>query len=71
MNAAEARYARLVYFCLTAATSPLTRHPANRTSPPTRTNPIPEGHSAYLIRPAMATAGRQHRVGVPTSRRRP
>ena len=42
---------------LTAATSPPTRHPAHGTSPPTRTNPVREGHSlptACRITSAMA-----------------
>ena len=51
---------------------PLTRHPANSTSQPTRANSVREGHSlptAYRILPAMTTAGRHHRVCVATSRR--
>ena len=58
--------------CLTAATSPLTRHPANWTSPQTRANPVRAGHSlptAYRIMSAIAPAGHHHRVRVPTSRR--
>ena len=57
---------------LTAATSPPTRHPAHGTSPPTRTNPVREGHflpTACRITPDMTTAGHQNRVGVATSRR--
>ena len=66
------KIARLASPSLTAATSPPTRHPAHGTSPPTRTNSIREGHSlptACRITPAMATAGHQNRVGVPTSHR--
>ena len=51
---------------------PLTRHPAHGTSPPTRTNPVREGHSlptACRITPDMTTAGHQNRAGVATSRR--
>ena len=64
--------ARPAISCLTAARLPLTRHPANCTSPPTRANPVREGHSlptAYRIMSAIATAGRHQRVWVPTSRR--
>ena len=52
---------------LTAATSPLTRHPANWTSPPTRADSVREGHflpTACRIRSAIATAGRHHRANV-------
>ena len=57
---------------LTAATSPPTRHPPHGTSPPTRTNPVREGHSLHTacrITPDMTTAGHQNRAGVATSRR--
>ena len=57
---------------LTAATSPPTRHPPHGTAPPTRTNPVREGHSlhtAFRITPDMTTAGHQNRAGVATSRR--
>ena len=52
---------------LTAATSPPTRHPAHGTSPPTRTNPVREGHflpTACRITPDMTTARATRTVSV-------
>ena len=52
--------ARPAISCLTAARLPLTRHPANCTSPPTRANPVREGHSlptAYRLCPPSACLG--------------
>ena len=52
---------------LTVATSPPTRHPAHGTSPPTRTNPVREGHflpTACRITPDMTTARATRTVSV-------
>ena len=51
---------------------PLTRHPANGTSPPTRARSASERllrHAALTISPSAAIAGPQHPLGVATSRR--
>ena len=49
---------------------PLTRHPANGTSPPTRARSASEPlllHAALTISPSAATAGPQHPLGVATA----
>ena len=49
---------------------PLTRRPANGTSPPTRARSLPERHllhAALTISPSAATAGPQHPLGVATA----
>ena len=49
---------------------PLTRHPANGTSPPTRARSASERlllHAALTISPSAATAGPQHPLGVATA----